>query len=92
MIGTGIVDLSGHVYVISFEYLSTGRLDRNEKAFHECLIVESGQDRIYRNELRVKTFTEREDMRWKFSFHQIYVKDCRGIPRGISAEYVTQCF
>ena len=84
MIGTGIVDLSGHVYVISFEYLSTGRLDRNEKAFHECLIVESGQDR--------KTFTEREDMRWKFSFHQIYVKDCRIIPRGISAEYVTQCF
>lgn len=62
MIGTGIVDLSGHVYVISFEYLSTGRLDRNEKAFHECLIVESGQDRIYRNELRVKTFTEREDI------------------------------
>lgn len=47
MIGAGIVDLSGHVYVISFEYLSA---ERNEKAFHECLIVESGQDWIYRNE------------------------------------------
>ena len=92
MIGTGIVDLSGHVYVISFEYLSTERLDRNEKAFHECLIVESGQDWIYRNELRVKTFTEREDMHWKFSFHQIYVKDSRAIPGDISREYVTQCF